>query len=122
MFFPAKPEKTSITFEPKEPKIGESVNITCTSIGVPEPRYSIIHNDTIQIITYSTEKMYTINNVQWNDTGKYECVATNELGDDSAFDDLKISGKLNVGKTTYFTLRKLKHLRLTQKGGSLALS
>ncbi|CAB4036888.1 roundabout homolog 1, partial [Paramuricea clavata] len=41
-----KPNKTAIRSTPERSVIGESVNITCESSGLPKPRYSIIHNDT----------------------------------------------------------------------------
>ena len=90
--FAAEPENTTITLIPKEVLVGESVAIICDSVGVPEPSYTITHNDSDLITVNNTQKTYMLKNVQWKDAGKYECNAMNKLGSDSAFDVL-IVGK-----------------------------
>jgi hypothetical protein len=79
-FFTDKPENTTITFTPERSVFGKPVNITCMSVGFPEPSYSITRNGT----RISNETKHTIHFVNWGDRGTYRCVAKNELGNDSA--------------------------------------
>ncbi|CAB4023289.1 B-cell receptor CD22-like [Paramuricea clavata] len=81
-----KPSNTNIMFTPKRAVVGESVTITCISEGFPEPSYSIIHNAT----EVSTNKTYTIDDMQHRHAGIYTCVAMNKLGNDSASGNLTV--------------------------------
>ncbi len=88
--FTVKPKVTSIEFAQNPAKLGKSVTIKCKSLGFPEPSYTITLNGTA---TVSIEKTYTIPIVGWNDTGTYNCTATNERGSDWAADFLDVTGK-----------------------------
>ena len=70
------------------------VNITCESDGLPEPSYSITHNGT----EVSTNKTYTIDDVQYRHAGTYKCVAKNKIGNDSASANLTVVGKIGFLK------------------------
>ena len=92
-YFTAKPEKTTINFSQNPAKLGNSVIIKCESRGFPEPSYTITLNGT-KIV--STEKTYNITEVKWNNTGGYECTATNKLGSDSASEFLDVTSKKTI--------------------------
>ncbi len=70
-------------------KVGEEVIIECTSDGVPEPSYKITHIDTK---TVRNVKTFTIS-AKLSDTGRYECIAWNKVGNDSDSDNLTVVGK-----------------------------
>ncbi|CAB4042825.1 brother of CDO, partial [Paramuricea clavata] len=89
-----KPKKTAITFTPKKAAVGRSVVISCESYGVPKPSYTIIHNDSL----VSTEKAYTISGVSWSDTGSYQCIAENKLGQNSKCSCLTVVGDAATSK------------------------
>ena len=90
-FFTVKPEKTAITVLDTA-VVGKTVTIMCQSDGLPEPSYTIIHNDT----QVSTEKTYIISKVNWRDGGLYQCVAINKLGHDLKSYCLTVKGKILV--------------------------
>ncbi|XP_046858842.1 carcinoembryonic antigen-related cell adhesion molecule 5-like [Xenia sp. Carnegie-2017] len=73
-----KPRTTTITLSKINPKIGESVIITCESDGYPEPTYTIYHNGAV----ISNNKTYIIQSVNFNHAGSYRCEAKNKLGND----------------------------------------
>ncbi|XP_046858238.1 immunoglobulin superfamily member 10-like isoform X2 [Xenia sp. Carnegie-2017] len=75
-----KPRTTTITLSKINPKIGESVIITCESDGYPEPTYTIYHNGAV----ISNNKTYIIQSVNFNNAGSYRCEAKNKLGNDSS--------------------------------------
>ncbi|CAB3986179.1 B-cell receptor CD22-like [Paramuricea clavata] len=89
-----KPNETAIRLTPERSVIGESVNITCESSGLPKPRYSIIHNDT----EVSSERTYTISKVNWSDAGTYQCTVENELGRNSKYSCLTVVGEKAASK------------------------
>ena len=68
--------------------IGESVTVMCSSNGLPEPSYTIMHKNK----TVINQATYMINKVKSSDAGTYKCIATNKLGSDSD------SKNLTVGK------------------------
>ncbi|CAB4017815.1 B-cell receptor CD22-like isoform X1, partial [Paramuricea clavata] len=90
--FCIKPDNTNITFTPEIAVVNGSVTITCNSEGLPEPSYSIIHNGT----EVSTNKTYTIDDVQYRHAGIYTCIAMNKRGKDSASANLTVIEKPNV--------------------------
>ncbi|CAB4041477.1 carcinoembryonic antigen-related cell adhesion molecule 20 [Paramuricea clavata] len=92
--FTVKPNETAIRLTPERSVIGESVNITCESSGLPKPRYSIIHNDT----EVSSERTYTISKVNWSDAGTYQCTVENELGRNSKCSCLTVVGEKAASK------------------------
>ncbi|CAB4008681.1 B-cell receptor CD22-like, partial [Paramuricea clavata] len=81
-----KPNNTKITITPEAAVVGGSATITCNSDGLPEPNYNLTHNGT----AISTNKTYTIDNVQYSDAGTYKCIARNKLGTDSASTSLTV--------------------------------
>ena len=82
---------TNITFKPSTVKVGERLDITCESSGLPEPKYIITNstNDTV-----SEAKTFIIPKVNMGDAGIYTCIATNILGSDSASGNLTVKGKI----------------------------
>ncbi|XP_028397084.1 hemicentin-1-like [Dendronephthya gigantea] len=78
-----KPTKTVIKFSQNPAVIDESVTITCTSEGSPQPSYTIYHNGTK---VSSTCYPYSIPKLKWKDAGRYNCIASNLLGNDSDSD------------------------------------
>ena len=70
--------------------VGEEVIIECTSHGVPEPSYKIIHIDTQ---TVRNGKTFTISEAKLSDAGTYECFVLNKLGNDSNSKNLIVVGK-----------------------------
>ena len=91
-------DKPEITSHPKRVDIKEGGNVTfsCNSTANPLPTTSWtkdkspITNDSR--ISYSVvNKVLTIMNVNRNDSGKYRCVASNKLGNDTSK-----AAKLNV--------------------------
>mgnify|MGYP002803380142 CR=1 FL=1 len=75
-----KPKDTSITFSQNPAKLGNSVTIKCDSRGFPPTNYTIILNGTK---TVSFREMHIISKMMWNDTGTYNCTASNAFGSDS---------------------------------------
>ncbi|XP_028399390.1 uncharacterized protein LOC114522833 isoform X2 [Dendronephthya gigantea] len=71
-----RPQKINVIFSQGKAKIGEPINITCESEGVPEPRFTITHNNTEVI----AGKTYNIPQVKWSDGGLYECIAKSKFG------------------------------------------
>jgi hypothetical protein len=73
----------SVRPRPKEALItakeGESVKLTCDATGNPVPtitwKHAGRHYDSYE------ENSYVINNAQKNDSGEYECIADNSIGD-----------------------------------------
>ncbi|XP_028413739.1 hemicentin-1-like [Dendronephthya gigantea] len=82
---------TTIKFSENPAIFDESVNMTCSSHGLPAPRYVIYYNDSRVVASNMT---YTISRVNWTHAGTYKCVANNALKNDSA------SSYLNVTKPT----------------------
>jgi hypothetical protein len=91
LFFTDKPIKTKITV-PEEAYFEKRFNITCDSDGQPAPSFTIIHNNTIIIVSNKTIVTYT-KDVQYNDAGIYTCIAKNLLGNDSDSGNLTVKGK-----------------------------
>ena len=88
-FFTVKPTKTAITL-PDTVVVGKKVTITCESDGLPEPSYTIIHNET----EVSSKKTHTISEVKRSDAGLYQCVAANKLGSNSKSHCLAVVGEI----------------------------
>ncbi len=71
--------------------VGESFTIQCEANGRPEPRYTIVHNNT-EVVT--TEKTYTITVVNKTHAGLYKCNAKNKLGKSSKTYHLSVIGTI----------------------------
>ena len=71
--------------------VGESFTISCETNGHPSPNYTIIYNDSLVV---SNDKTYTIDVVQYSDSGLYKCIAENKLGTSSKIYQLSIQGKI----------------------------
>ncbi|KFV86879.1 Vascular cell adhesion protein 1, partial [Struthio camelus australis] len=83
----APPKNTTLLVFPSNVvKQGESVAISCTSTGVPAVQITLRKKVGDVITTLETEGgKYTIDRVQLKDTGTYECVSVNELGEESQY-------------------------------------
>ena len=68
---------------------GKAVTIKCESNGLPDPSYTIWGH----CMKLSDNNTYIIKKVQTCDAGNYSCIATNNLGSNSAFAHLKV-GKM----------------------------
>ncbi|XP_028399310.1 limbic system-associated membrane protein-like [Dendronephthya gigantea] len=88
------PRKINITSSQRKAKIGEAINITCESIGQPEPSFIVTHNES-EIIAEST---YNIPQVKWRDSGLYQCIAKNKLGSNSKCYCLTVLGEATSSK------------------------
>ena len=73
--FLVRPRKINISFSQRKAEVGEAINITCESIGQPEPSFIITHNET----TVIAGKTYNISQVKCSDSGLYHCFAANKL-------------------------------------------
>jgi hypothetical protein len=91
-FFAAKPNNTNISLIPQPVILGGSVEIKCHSVGVPEPHFIINGPDGLNV----TGQSHTIENVEKRDEGSYTCIATNALGNDSAADNLNVTGEIEI--------------------------
>ena len=92
-FFAVKPNNTNISLIPQPVILGGSVEIKCDSVGVPEPHF-IINGPNGKLNV--TGKSHTIEDVEKSDEGSYTCVATNALGNDSATDNLTVTGEVEI--------------------------
>ena len=72
--FSGKLTKASITLSKEKVVLDNSVNISCTSDGFPDPSYNITHNGT----ELTTNQVHTIQEANWTDGGIYQCVVCNE--------------------------------------------
>ena len=91
---------------PKDAEVGQSVTIKCDSKGLPKPKYKIAHGGKMFVVIPGHEKSHTILDVQLNQAGRYDCIAWNQLGNHSAFDNLTVvEGKIKIlDKFSLFTL------------------
>lgn len=60
---------------------GQSVNITCTAKGNPDPHYYWVFDG--KQLSNSSSGIITISNVTENKTGMYTCTAVNLVGNES---------------------------------------
>ncbi|XP_028399371.1 uncharacterized protein LOC114522818 [Dendronephthya gigantea] len=86
-FFSVKPMNTVIKFSKNPVVINETITITCTSEGFPEPIYTLHHNGEV----VSTGMPNTISQVKWKNAGRYKCIAANTFGKDSDFKILSVT-------------------------------
>ena len=91
-----QPRRPEITFTRNPALLGGSVTITCSSDGYPEPSYIIAHNGT----RVGVENTFTISHVMWNDTGTYECLAKNFLGNYWVSTYLTVKGMTTCKRST----------------------
>ncbi|KAM8805334.1 vascular cell adhesion protein 1 [Eudromia elegans] len=81
----APPKNTTLSVFPSNAvKQGERVAISCTSTGVPAVKITLRKKVGDEITTLETQDgKYTIERVLLKDAGTYECVSSNELGEES---------------------------------------
>ncbi|NWI99062.1 VCAM1 protein, partial [Crypturellus undulatus] len=81
----APPKNTTLSVFPSNAvKQGERVAISCTSTGVPAVQITLRKKIDDAITTLETQDgKYTIEKVLLKDAGTYECVSSNELGEES---------------------------------------
>uniref|UniRef100_A0AC34QHM4 Fibronectin type-III domain-containing protein n=2 Tax=Panagrolaimus sp. JU765 TaxID=591449 RepID=A0AC34QHM4_9BILA len=85
---------------PEIPTFGQSVYIECFAFGFPAPKYKWMRTDgeplssRHRILNYG--RVLKIDNVQIEDANRYKCVATNELGSDSAEIQLVIHSRPTI--------------------------
>ena len=71
--------------------VGETVKIICKAEGqFPASNYTIFHNG----VKLTDNRVKTIEEVNTDDGGRYECVAKNDLGEFSASFNLTVKGKI----------------------------
>ena len=70
---------------------GQSVTITCTADGRPEPSYEIFFNCDMLV---KSDKTYRLHEVNTSHVGLYKCVARNILGQSSAPKYFSLIGKI----------------------------
>ena len=71
--------------------IGQSVTITCTADGRPEPIYEIFFNCDMLV---KSDKTYRLHDVNSSHVGLYKCVARNILGQSSVPKYFSLIGKI----------------------------
>ncbi|XP_025893835.1 vascular cell adhesion protein 1 isoform X2 [Nothoprocta perdicaria] len=81
----APPKNTTLKIFPSNAvKQGERVTISCTSTGVPTVQITLRKKTDGAITTLETQDgKYTLESVLLKDAGIYECVSSNELGEES---------------------------------------
>ena len=72
--------------------VGGNVTISCKAQAFPPQNYTIYHNGVR--LTDVVNGVKTINSVDHNDGGRYECMAINSLGNVYASFNLIVQGKL----------------------------
>ena len=84
-------DKPEITTRPKSVDVKEGGNVTfsCNSAANPSPTTSWTKDESpitnnLRISFSVVNKVFTITNVNRNDSGKYRCVANNKLGNDTS--------------------------------------
>ena len=131
-------DKPEITSHPKSVDIKEGGNVTfsCNSTANPLPTTSwtkdespITNNSRISFSVVN--KVLTITNVNRNDIGKYRCVASNKLGNDTSeaaelnvkCEFIALSFKISIrNRTEHFNTQSLfrsKRLKVTSTGKSI---
>ena len=91
---PAVPRAPSITADPVSvilPFIGRAATFACSFAGSPPPSIEWLHNGTtvtagtrVSISTVGEESQLSVMDVAATDTGSYQCVAVNSLGQASS--------------------------------------
>ena len=76
----------------------------CSSNGLPEPSYTIMHNGSITVSNQSTS---IIREVKSRDAGTYKCIATNRLGSDSDSKNLTVGKIRDLDVFSLFILSQL---------------
>ena len=72
--------------------VGGNVTMTCKAEAFPPLNYTIFHNGIR--LTDVVNGVKTIKSVDYNDGGRYECMAINSLGNVYASFNLTVQGKL----------------------------
>ena len=82
---------------------GKTVTLSCDATGNPVPTISWTRNgssvdasNNSRISFSEDKKKLTITNVNRTDSGKYQCVASNKLGNDTSNAKLDVQCKLSV--------------------------
>ncbi|NWX85122.1 VCAM1 protein, partial [Nothoprocta pentlandii] len=88
----APPKNTTLIIFPSNAvKQGERVTISCTSTGVPTVQITLRKKTDGAITTLKTQDgKYTLESVLLKDAGIYECVSSNELGEESQHLELDV--------------------------------
>ncbi|XP_078351543.1 fibroblast growth factor receptor 3-like isoform X2 [Oculina patagonica] len=71
------PQQVTVTPNPADVKLTQSITLTCDADGFPKPSYSWKFNGKLNGIRQNT---VTVTNVDVNDAGNYTCVAKNDFG------------------------------------------
>ena len=74
--------------------VGKTVKIACNATAFPAPTYMIFHNG--NQLTDGVDGEKTIESANLNDDGRYECLASNSVGDVSASFNLTVNSKICV--------------------------
>lgn len=92
------PVAVNVTSSENEYPVGSEINIGCSVDGYPIPKVLWYKNgDIIRTdgrVTISESNKLVITNASYNDTGKYNCEATNEFSSASDTVDINVAGKL----------------------------
>ncbi|XP_029474832.1 vascular cell adhesion protein 1 [Rhinatrema bivittatum] len=96
------PQETTLAVLPSETvKEGDNVFISCTSVGVPAPQIILKQKtEAGDRVLESEDGTYTIQEVQEEHAGTYECEATNKLGQQSR--SIKLDVQVPPRNTTVF--------------------
>ena len=89
LFIFTDPPEITVHPEAKTKSEGENLTLSCNATGNPVPTISWTRdgspvNQSSRISFSADKKQLTITNVNRTDRGKYRCVASNELGNDTS--------------------------------------
>ncbi|XP_071802833.1 hemicentin-1-like isoform X2 [Asterias amurensis] len=89
------------------PKYGSRVLLNCPVTGIPPPEIMWLKNE-VPVNTYETlvfdNGTLILNSVQGSDSGRYECVAVNEVGNVSIYIDVTVHVKPQIQDADSITL------------------
>ena len=81
IFLPDSAQVKNFSFSNPQAIQNETVVLTCTALGVPQPMIEIYRHDTGEVLSTAntTSLQYSINNVDCLDNGVYECKTWNYI-------------------------------------------